>query len=53
MGTEGELLLWLASYLARYEISLSQVGLVAISTSLIGWLIFVICFGNFNNGDNL
>ena len=30
-----------------------QVGLVAISASLLGWLIFVICFGSFNNGTNL
>ena len=30
-----------------------QVGLAAITASLIGWLIFVICFGSFNNGDNL
>lgn len=30
-----------------------QVGLVAISVSLLGWLIFAICFGNFNNADNL
>lgn len=29
-----------------------MVGLGGILFSMIGWLIFVICFGSFNNGDN-
>jgi hypothetical protein len=30
-----------------------KVGLVAILASMLGWLIFIVCFGSFNNGDNL
>jgi hypothetical protein len=29
-----------------------KVGLVAILASMLGWLIFIVCFGSFNNGDN-
>ena len=42
-----------ATCTTRFDFLYAQVGLGAIAASLIGWLIFVVCFGSFNDGDNL
>jgi hypothetical protein len=50
LGSEGKLFFLL--YFKKLVPDL-QVGLVAILASMLGWLIFIVCFGSFNNGDNL